>query len=578
MSGTGPRIFERAAAPRRATLAAILAVLLGGAGRPGFAQDALGPTLKSLALPGLPELSGPQPPAPPLFPTDAGAASPRASPSNEELHGALPGSTPREDEPRQRLRQPRVYPPQRLHAGDPRGFRHDLPPLEAYKTSPMARRALRLGRSLGDRSKEAQKRPREKVSPTIAAIPTLKAKPKPKPDPQPYDLVGIGVGSMRFSPFLETSGGYDTNPNRLPAYTGGGAPPSVYNSPVPSSLLRVDTGMKLRTDWARDDFKADMRLGYVDYFDNQPASRPDGAGGFVGRYDVTRDTAIDWLGRFWLDTQRPGSPALSSGLPNVYVTNRPLVITAGTSLGVTQKFGRLDVSVRGAYDRALFQNATYSDGSTLNLESTDYNDYGVLGEVGYELTPDVRPFLKAAFDSRIHDSFLDPYGYARDSTGFLARGGVKLKFSELLTGEAAMGYAEREYRDPRLPPISTPTLAGSLVYTPSALTTVTLRMTTTINETTLQGASAQVTHAVGFEIAHDLFRNLKFTPLGNFFENNYVGSSTVERGYNLGVKVDYKITRSIALKASYSHERLNSTAQNSNYQADVFMVGVRLQP
>jgi hypothetical protein len=57
-----------------------------------------------------------------------------------------------------------------------------------------------------------------------------------------------------------------------------------------------------------------------------------------------------------------------------------------------------------------------------------------------------------------------------------------------------------------------------------------------------------------------------------------VGSSTVERGYNLGVKVDYKITRAIALKASYSHERLNSTAQNSNYQAEVFMVGVRLQP
>jgi len=57
-----------------------------------------------------------------------------------------------------------------------------------------------------------------------------------------------------------------------------------------------------------------------------------------------------------------------------------------------------------------------------------------------------------------------------------------------------------------------------------------------------------------------------------------VGSATVERGYSLGAKVDYKITRSIALKASYSHERLNSTAQNSNYQADVFMAGVRLQP
>ena len=578
MSGTRPRFFGRVAAPRRAILAVTLAILHGGAGRPGFAQDVSGQTLKSLALPGLPGLSAPQPPAPPLFRVDTGPASLKASPSSDELRGSLPASAPREDEPPQKIRLRRPYPPLRLHAGEPRRFQHDLPPLEAYKTSAVARRALRLRRSLGDSSKQAQRKPREDAPPTLAAIPTLKAKPKAKPDPQPYELLGIGVGSMRLSPFIETSGGHDTNPNRLPAYTGGGAPPSVYNSPVPSSLLRVDTGMKLRTDWARDDLKADLRLGYVDYLDNAPASRPDGAGSLIGRYDVTRDTAIDWLGRFWLDTQRPGAPALSSGLPNVTVTNRPIVLTTGTSLGVKQKFGRLDVSVRGAYDRAIFQNATYTDGSTLNLESTDYNDYGVLGEVGYELTPDVRPFLKTAYDSRIHDSFLDPYGYARDSTGILARGGVKLKFSELLTGEAAVGYAEREYRDPRLPPISTPTLDGSLVYTPSALTTATLRMTTTINETTLQGASAQVTHAIGFEIAHDLFRNLKFTPLGNFVENNYVGSSTLERGYNLGAKLDYRVTRSIALKASYSHERLNSTAQDSNYQADVFMAGVRLQP
>jgi len=582
MSGTGPRNFGRLAAPWRAILAAALALLCGGLVRPVLAQDASDQTLKSLALPGLPNLSAPQFPAPPLFRVDSGAVSQQALPSGDALRGALSASGPRDGQSRQKIRLPRPYPPLRRHAGEPRRFKHDLPPLQAYRTPAGARRALRLRRSLGDPSKEVGKKPQEHVAPTRAAIPTStakpKPKPKPKPDPEPYETLGVGVGSLRLSPFVESSGGYDTNPNRLPAYAGGGAPPNAYNSPVPSSLLRVDTGFRLRTDWARDDLKADLRLGYVDYFDNAPASRPDGAGSFVGRYDATRDTAIDWLGRFWLDTQRPGAPALSSGLPNVYVTNRPLVVTAGTSLGVTQKFGRLDVSLRGAYDRAIFENATYTDGSTLNLESTDYNDYGVLGEVGYELTPDVRPFLKVAFDSRIHDSFLDPYGYARDSTGFLARGGVKLKFSELLTGEAAVGYAEREYRDPRLPPVSTPTLDGSLAYTPSALTTMTLRMTTTINETTLQGASAQVTHALGFEIAHDLFRNLRVTPLGNFFENAYVGSSTVERGYTLGAKIDYKITRSIALKASYSHERLNSSAQNSNYQADVFMAGVRLQP
>ena len=192
--------------------------------------------------------------------------------------------------------------------------------------------------------------------------------------------------------------------------------------------------MKLRTDWARDDLKADLRLGYLDYLDDAPASRPDRAGNLVARFDVMRDTAIDWLGRFWLDTQRPGAPALYLGPPEYLCDQSAARHRRQNSLGATQKFGRLDVSLRGAFNRAIFQNATYTDGSTLNLESTNYNDYGALGEIGYDLTPDVRPFVKAAFDSRIHKAFLDPYGYARDSAGFLARAGVRLKFSKLLTG------------------------------------------------------------------------------------------------------------------------------------------------
>jgi hypothetical protein len=558
----------------RAILAATLALLCDGVVRSGLAQDAIGPSFRTLSLP---TLSAPAPPAPPLFRPDAGASRELASPPSDELRGSLASSAPGDDGPGQTIRLPRPKPPRRRHAGEPRHFDHALPPLEAYKTSALARRAQRKPPAAKHPSLEAASSSPEPPQ-TVAAIPALKAKPKPKPDPEPYEKLGVGFGSLRLSPFIETSGGYDDNPNRLPAYTAGQGPPNASNSPVPSSLLRVDTGLKLRTDWARDDLKADLRLGYVDYFDNPLASRPDGSGSLTARYDVTRDTAIDVLGRFYLDTQRPGSPGLSSNLPNVTVTNRPIVLTAGTSLGVTQKFGKLDLSLHGDYDRRIFQNATYSDGSTLNLESTNYNDYGVTGEIGYALTPDVRPFVKTPYDGRIHDSYLDPYGYARDSVGFLARGGVKLKFSELLTVEAAAGYAERDYRDPRLQSISTPTLDGSLLYTPSPLTTVTLRATTMINDTTLEGASGQVMHALGLEIAHDLFRTLRLTPLANFVQNTYPGSTVVERGLTLGAKLDYKITRLIALKASYSHERLNSTAQYSNYQADVFMAGVRLQP
>ncbi len=463
--------------------------------------------------------------------------------------------------PRPKTKLPKPYPPHRIYAGAPHRPKNPLPPLEAYKTSAEARRAARRHLAPDEAPPEA--------GPTVAATPTIKTKPKPKVEPNPYDPVGVGVGSLRLTPFVETSYGYDSNPDRL----------SSTSNPAPtgSKLLRGDAGFKLRSDWARDDFQADLRLGYVDYLDYEQASRPDGAGSFIGRYDVTRDTAIDVLGHFSLDTQRPGAPAISSGVPNVVVTNRPIIFSAGTAAGVTEKFNRLEVSLRGAFDRTMYQDAYYSDGSTLNLASTDFNDYGVIGRVAYEVTPDLKPFVEGTYDRRVHDAPVDPWGYERDSDGLALRGGAQVKISDLLRGEASGGYAERNYQDPRLSQLRGPTVDASLIYTPTPLTTLTLRGATTLNETTLTGASGALSRTINAELSHDLFRNLTLSALGSYFNNQYQGVSLVENGYTAGVKLDYKITRSIVFRASYSHERLGSNTTGDDYTANVFLVGLRLQ-
>jgi hypothetical protein len=501
---------------------------------------------------------------PPLSTSDGRAARSLddGSLATDQLRSGLAGGDPQAGAANYgaahpKIRLPKPYPPVRFHAGSPRAPKNPLPPLEAYKTSAVARRAARVRRQLGEPT----------APPTVAATQTIKAKPRPKVELNPYDPVGIGIGSLRLTPFIETSTGYDSNPDRL----------SSTSNPTGSKLFRADGGFKLRSDWARDDFQADMRLGYVDYVDYQQANRPDGAGSFVGRYDVTRDTAIDVAGHFNLDTQRPGAPAISSGLPNVTVTNRPIIFSAGVSAGATEKFDRLEVSLRGSFDRTIYQNAYYSDGSTLNLAGTDYNDYGVTGRVAYEVSPNLKPFVEATADTRVHDDWVDPYGYERDSNGLAARGGASIRISDLLRGEASGGYAERDYKDPRLPQLHGPTIDASLIYTPTPLTTVTLRGSTTLNETTVANASGSLTHTITGQISHDLLRNLTISAVGSYFTNDYQGASLNEKGYSAGVKLEYKITRSIAVRASYSHERLSSNSVGDDYTANVFLVGLRIQ-
>ena len=79
-----------------------------------------------------------------------------------------------------------------------------------------------------------------------------------------------------------------------------------------------------------------------------------------------RDLRIDAETRFLVDTQRTGSPNLQA----VTATNRPIVATYGGSLGATETFNRLSVSLRGSVDRSEFEDARLSDGTVISQAET----------------------------------------------------------------------------------------------------------------------------------------------------------------------------------------------------------------
>ncbi|WP_457795575.1 outer membrane beta-barrel protein [Methylocystis sp. S23] len=466
--------------------------------------------------------------------------------------------------PVKREKLPRPYPPPRPLYPPSFSPRNALPALEPYKTSYVARQRLRL------RPTAQPNAPLPPVPPppvTVAVEPPIKAKPKPKVELNPYDPLGVPVGSTLIFPYVQTDGGYDDNPNRL-------AP--TYN-PRGSFFFRGEGGVKVKSNWARHRLEGELRGGYSEYFDYPAASRPDASGTMAARYDVTQDTALDLRGRLLLDTQRPGAPAIQPGQSNIYVVNRPIVLGVGTQAGVSQKFGRIGVELRGTYDRVWYQDAQYSDGSTLNLAATSYNGFGGLLRTSYEATPDLKPFVEGTFDARVHDSPTDFNGFYRDSTGYIVRGGAQFNVTEMVKGEVSGGYGRRDYDDPRLVPLRGPVIDAALIYTPSALTTLTLRGSTSMNETTLANASGVLTRSVTATLSHDLLRNLNVTVTGNYFNNNYQGADVQERGGSVGVALDYKVTRTVSLRGGYRYELLDTSFPNADYTANVYLVGLRFQ-
>ncbi|MGA3301784.1 MAG: outer membrane beta-barrel protein [Methylovirgula sp.] len=455
---------------------------------------------------------------------------------------------------RPKPKRPKLYQLHSLQKEKVTGF-PPLPGLTTYKTAPFNRKYD---------PPPPQGSYTNNPPPTFAVIQPLPHPPKPKPDVNPFDPLGIDVGSLRLFPYIEADTGYDSNPNRLA------------DEVVGSTFVHGETGLKVESQWSQNSLTANLRGGYWDYFAVPLANRPDVAGTIDDRVDVTRRTKINLETRFGLTTQQPGSPLLA--IPgSVFITNRPSVMTYGQTAGVSQDFNRLNLDLRGSFDRIVFGDAAQSNGTELLLSQDNFNTYGITGRASYELTPGVIPFVELRGDERRYDSFVDVDGFARNSDGVQGRAGSKFELTHLLTGEISAGYASRTYDDPRLPLLQAPTLDASLIYTATPLTTVTLTAATDLSETTVPFASGAVSRIFNAKVSHALLRDLTLTGTASYQINRYQGVPITEQLYSVGLGLEYHLTRSVVVLGSFTHEQLSSNSVGDAFTDNLFMVGLKLQ-
>jgi hypothetical protein len=373
--------------------------------------------------------------------------------------------------------------------------------------------------------------------------------------------VGYRVGGVSLFPAVQQGIGHDSNPNRTSAPGRG------------SLLLRSEGELRVQSDWSRHELSGVLRGAYNDYPSARGADRPDGHGRLNLRLDALRDTRVDLEARYLLDALRPGGAELTAS-----AAEWPLVAGVGASTGVTQRFNRVSVGLRGSVDRTTYEDARLTGGTILDLGDRDRTHYEARLRAGYELNPGLAPFVEAIADTRAYDRDVDRAGFRRNSDGLGARAGSTFEITSLVTGEAAAGYMTREFEDRRLKDLRGPLTDGSLIWSPTPLTTVRLRGSTQHAETSVAGASGALVSRATLEVQHDLRRNLSLIGSATFSEADYRGIDLREEGFAGSVKLDYRLTRSVALRASFTHERLKSTDPGADYTANVYLVGLRLQP
>ena len=276
--------------------------------------------------------------------------------------------------------------------------------------------------------------------------------------------------------------------------------------------------------------------------------------------------------RLRLSTDNPGSPNIQAGLARY-----PIYTTLGGTVGVDQNFNRLEVAAGGTVDRTVYQESKLTDGTMSTNDDRNFNQFGGVGRVSYDLSPGIKPFAEIEGDSRVHDRQLDRFDYARDSSGGFARAGTSFEFSRLLTGEISAGWAARDYVDPRLNRLQGLLVASSLTWTATPLTTAKFYSTTSIDETTVPGVSGVLTHIYTVEVDHDFRRWLSAIGKFTWGSLDYQGDGRSDKIYTIEGDLIYKMTRNLWVKGTLRRDWLDSNVPGNSTASTVVMLGVRLQ-
>jgi hypothetical protein len=462
-----------------------------------------------------------------------------------------------------RKRKPQKYYPAQKKPKPPPGPGSPPPPDPPVNAAGQLRLSVPL-------SETANKQP---LPPGMAdTVPGQPTRRRLKIDDDPFGAVGDYAGSFLIKSALELSGGYDTNPGRI--FEPHGLPSYV----VAPEFLAV-------SDWERHAVVADLRGSFTGYGGNPPQTidgginpaptnidRPDFTGHVDGRLDVSEWTDVTAQARLRVSTDNPGSPNIQAGLARY-----PVYASFGGTFGTDQKFNRLQISGGATVDRTVYQDSLLTDGSTSSNDDRDFNQYGGVGRVSYELTPAVKPFVEVEGDTRVHDLQFDRNGFQRDSTGGYAKAGTSFEFSRLLTGELAVGWAERTYTDTRLERLQGLLVSSSLIWKATPLTTAKFISDTQIAETTLPGSAGTLVHTYTFEVDHDFRRWL--TAIGKFTYGTYEYQGIGRNDTTTSTEGDliYKLNCNVWIKGSLSYDTLASSVPQSSYNATVVMLGVRLQ-
>jgi len=378
-------------------------------------------------------------------------------------------------------------------------------------------------------------------------------------DDHPFAPVGIRVGSFILRPSLEQ--GLTATSNASISHDG-------------SSAVLSETTLRLNavSDWSRHSAAIEAYGNLRRTLSGEKIR--DSEIGVNARLDLDLGNELHGFGTLGY-LRRPESA--SSPVTIVGTLSQPIRQTVSGGLGLEKDVGKARFGIAGRLEHDMYGAAELSGGGTVSQKDRDSTLASLTLRGGYEISPALTPFVEAELGRRFYDQKVDANGYERSGNIVGARAGLALDMGEKLSGEFSAGWLRESFDDDRLRPISGPSIATTMVWSPERGTVINLVGTSTAEGSTTAGESGSLLHSLRLSAEREVRADLTANAALGFGYRDYMGSDGHDRIFSAEAGATWWLNRSAGLTGRLRHERMRSNLPYRDYDANSVFLGLTVQ-
>ena len=382
------------------------------------------------------------------------------------------------------------------------------------------------------------------------------------------DAAGAKFGGFTAYPKLDVSAGYDSN---ILAQQDSQA--------KDDGRFKVEPSLAYESDWSKNKLSLGGFVGgdlYAEYTSQDSLNW--GVGG-AGQLDVLESSNVEGsVGYQRLTEIRGGIDS-----PNAADVPEPILydlLQAG--LVGNYRLDQLNLAAGAQFDQFKYEPA-----ADLNADQTYRNRdiWQATAQAGFEFSPGYSGFVKGVYNNRkfANLSKVTP-GASQDSKGYNVAVGVSSEITNLISGEAYVGYLDQNYDSPSFKDVSGVSFGANLKWEATKLTSVMVTASREVADSTTPGTGGILYSVAGFGVSHELTPKVALNADFAYYNGNYEGSPNGRKddGYRASARIDYKLSRMIHLDLAYNFDDRDSkisTGANpsQSYTRNQVTLGVLLQ-